>query len=84
MKRLLLCIVSVTFGFVGGSSIRFTERWQHGYQRGYRVAIEHSHREAVREGHGHWERLADSTCFRWNEFRKDYFPDSPCSIPGLE
>jgi len=84
MKLLVFCIVSAALGFAGGATVRFSERWQNGFQEGYRIAIEQSHREAVREGHGHWEQFADSVRFRWNEFRRGYAPDTMISIPGLE
>ena len=84
MKWLVLSFVSIAFGFAGGAMVRFNERWQNGFHQGYRTAMERSHQEAVREGHGHWEQFADGVQFQWNECRHQYAPDTMVSIPGLE
>jgi hypothetical protein len=88
MKRLILCVLCFALGLGAGASVRFTQHWQRGYLRGYFVAMDRVHREAVRAGHGHWERAEDSLSFQWNPVRQDYAPDrlieSPSRIPGLE
>jgi hypothetical protein len=84
MKRLALCIFLFVVGLAGGSIIRFSQHWQDGFRRGYITAVSQFQREAVREGHGHWERTKGSNTFRWNMVRTGYTPDSPSRIPGLE
>jgi cation transport regulator ChaB len=84
MKRLFLCILSLAAGLAGGSTVRFTQHWQHGYRNGYIAAVGEFQREAVREGHGHWERRANSVGFSWNAVRPEYEPDRLTLIPGLE
>ena len=84
MKRLVICILSFVLGLTGGSSIRFSQYWRAGYRQGYVVAVDELQREAVREGHGHWERAGDSIKFRWNEFRTGYAPETRTCIPGVE
>ena len=53
-------------------------------RNGYIAAVGEFQREAVREGHGHWERRANSVGFSWNEVRPEYEPDRLTLIPGLE
>ena len=84
MKRLILYTLSFVAGLTGGSTIRFTQHWKAGYRHGCVVAIDDFQREAVREGHGHWERAGDAVEFRWNETRFGYSPNSTSHIPGLE
>jgi hypothetical protein len=84
MKRLIVCTLSFVVGLTGGSTIRFTQHWKAGYRRGCFMTMSEFQREAVREGHGHWERAGDAVEFRWNECRTGYAPDTPSHIPGLE
>jgi hypothetical protein len=84
MKRLIVCTLAFVVGLIGGAAVRFTQHWKSGYRQGYFVAVSEFQREAVREGHGHWERRANEVEFSWNEIRPDYCPDRPSRIPGLE
>jgi hypothetical protein len=84
MKRLIVCILSFVVGLTGGSTIRFTQHWKAGYRQGYLMAITEYQREAVREGHGHWERRENFNEFSWNQIRPAYEPDEHSYIPGLE
>ncbi|HVJ69558.1 MAG TPA: hypothetical protein VM510_16395 [Caulifigura sp.] len=83
MKRLMVMIVAFGLGLAGAATIRFHQHWQRGFQRGYAVAASRFQQEAVRNGHGHWERAGNGVAFQWNTALEHYHPESPATIPGL-
>ena len=84
MKRAILCGLVFMSGLAVGATIQYTQHWQAGYRRGYVTAMANFQREAVREGHGHWERRDDLVSFQWNNSRPAYHPDTSVRIRGLE
>lgn len=83
-RRLLHCVVAFGLGLATGSTVQTTQYWQNGCRRGYATAAGRFQREAVREGHGRWERTGDEVVFRWNPRHEHYRPDTPSTVPGLE
>jgi hypothetical protein len=87
MRQIIFCVACLFVGMAVGASIRLSSHYHAGYERGHAAAIAESHREAVREGHGHWEcgRAGGPNRFVWNAVRSvEYAPDSVTRIPGLE
>lgn len=87
-KPSILAVVAALFvGMVLGGSIRFSAHYRSGFERGRAAAIAEMRQEAVREGHGHFERDENGgpNRFAWNAVRStEYAPDAVSRIRGLE
>lgn len=71
MKTLAL-LMGGAVGFVAGACVRYPSVAQAAYRAGFVAGVDSCRREAVREGHGHWERHEDGrtpNAFEWNQVR---------------
>ncbi|QDT57249.1 hypothetical protein Pan44_53170 [Caulifigura coniformis] len=70
-------------GLAASAFTRFTAYYRTGYREGRAAALLEVHREAIREGHGHWERdeRGGPNRFAWNAVRHAGFaPDAITAI----